>query len=632
MCDKIAFRNVYEELLQYPNLKGQLSNYVYVQGITLIKSIPDFLEKEDIILKLLILYPDKSDLYYMLAELYKKKDPIKALTWYKICYQIDPNHKENIIDMITTFYKKGLDKQIIEIIEIINPRNSIYNELIEDSRFLEIYTNCKIINKNYKNCIHFLLKLIKENSKKPSLTEEEKVSKWSNYHSLGMLYCDVGEIEKSLQYTNKALELANKFNLTISKKLSTLNNSYFFSEYYYYNNDEIFKQYLKVNDYLPDNPCFDFEKRKNVIKNLYIKTQILPRKIKIGYLSSDFNYHTVANFIIPILKYYDTSKFDIVLYANQKEIISEVFISLNLQHHTILKMSDKDVATLINKHNVDILFDLNGHTKDNRLGVFTYHPAPIQITYLGYPNTTGLKSIDYRISDLIADPSTSKQKYSETLLKLPRCFLLFESILQKTPVIPRITQKNKIILGLINKENKNSSFALETWKIILKECPNTDILIKLYSYDENEERLEYYSKKFDVESERIIIVNKLTDYEYTNIFSKIDILLDTFPYSGTTTTCNALFNSIPLVSLYNENYHAHNVSSSILINCGLEELVVKTQEEYINIVKYLVNNPWKIDEYKNTIREKFLKLMEPGPFMKEYEGLLVDVYKKYYEL
>jgi predicted O-linked N-acetylglucosamine transferase (SPINDLY family) len=145
--------------------------------------------------------------------------------------------------------------------------------------------------------------------------------------------------------------------------------------------------------------------------------------------------------------------------------------------------------------------------------------------------------------------------------------------------------------------------------------------------------MEFYSQKLEINSERIILINKLqNNNDYNNIFSKIDILLDPFPYSGTTTTCNALFNSIPLVSLYNENYHAHNVSCSILINCGLEELVAKTEEEYIDIVKYLVNNPWKIDEYKKTIREKFLKLMEPEPFMKEYEGLLIDVYKKYYEI
>jgi predicted O-linked N-acetylglucosamine transferase (SPINDLY family) len=298
-------------------------------------------------------------------------------------------------------------------------------------------------------------------------------------------------------------------------------------------------------------------------------------------------------------------------------------------------MSDKEAATLINKHSIDILFDLNGHTVNNRLGIFTYQPAPIQIAYMGFPNTTGLKSIQYRITDVVADPSTSKQRYTETLLKLPRCFLLYKSINQDTPIVPRptpstATQSNKIIIAAINKENKNSTFALETWKKILKQCPNTQILIKLETFDNNEERMEFYSERLDTNPDRIIIVNKLQNDEYNKLFTKIDILLDTFPYSGTTTTCNALFNSIPLVSLYNENYHAHNVSCSLLTNCGLEQLVAKTEEEYISIVKNLVDNPSKIDEYKKTIGKKFIKLMEPEPFMKDYEGILMDVYKKYY--
>jgi predicted O-linked N-acetylglucosamine transferase (SPINDLY family) len=441
----------------------------------------------------------------------------------------------------------------------------------------------------------------------------------------------MGEIEKSLQYTNKAVDLANKFNLDMWNKLLSFSNSLCYADFLYSDNEEIFKQYLKINDYLPDNPCFHYEARKRIIKNLYETTNTLSRKIKIGYLSSDYMYHAVANFIIPILKNHDKSKFEIVLYANQSQFDAEIFTSLKLQYHIINKMNDKEVATLINKHNIDILFDLNGHTVNNRLGVFTYHPAPIQIAYLGFPNTTGLKSIQYRITDEIADPPTSKQRYTETFLKLPRCFLLYKSINQDTPIIPRKTPTaNKIVIAAINKENKNSTFALETWKKILKECPNVNILIKLETFDNNEERMEFYSQKLDTNPERIIIVNKLQNDEYNKLFTKIDILLDTFPYSGTTTTCNALFNSIPLVSLYNENYHAHNVSCSLLRNCGLGELVAKTEEEYIDIVKNLVNNPSKIDEYKNTINGKFMNLMKPGPFMKDYENILINVYKKYY--
>jgi len=624
-----VFINLYNELIQNPISKDRIGSYVYNQGISIIKATENIIEKEETITKLLILYPNESELYYMMGELFKKTNPIKALAWYKICYQIDPKHKSNIIDMIITFFENGLTHQVFEI---INPKDSIYLELMEDQRFLGTYSRCNFQQLYYKNGVPCILKLIKLSSTKPCKTNEEKVTKWANYHDLGYVYCAMGEIEKSLQYTNKAVDLANKFNLNIWNKLLSFSNSLCYADFLYSNNDEIFKQYLKINNYLPDNPCFHYDARKKIIKNLYQTTKTLPKKIKIGYLSSDFMYHAVANFIIPILKNHDKTQFEIVLYANQTQLDAEIFTSLKLEHHIIKNMSDKDVAMLINKHSIDILFDLNGHTVNNRLGVFTYHPAPIQIAYLGFPNTTGLKSIQYRITDVVADPATSKQRYTETLLKLPRCFLLYKSINQATPIVPRITPTNKIIIAAINKENKNSTFALETWKKILKQCPNTNIMIKLETFDNNEERMEFYSERLDTTPERIILINKLQNDDYNKIFSKIDILLDPFPYSGTTTTCNALFNSIPLVSLYNENYHAHNVSCSILMNCGLQDLVAKTEEEYIDIVKYLVNNPWKIDEYKKTIREKFMKLMEPGPFMREYEGVLMDVYKKYYGL
>jgi predicted O-linked N-acetylglucosamine transferase (SPINDLY family) len=623
------FINLYNQLLQNPESNDQMKTYIINQGITIIKSTQNIIEKEDLLLKLILLCPNDSNLYYMLGELFKKTNPLKAITWYKICHQIDPNNKSNIIDMIITLFENGLTRRVFEI---INPKDPIYTDLLEDPRFLGTYSRCNFQQLYYKNGVPCLLKLIKLSSTTQCKTNDEKVTKWANYHDLGYVYCAMGEIEKSLQYTNKAVELANKFNLNIWNKLLSFSNSLCYADFLYSDNDEIFKQYLKINDYLPDNPCFHYEARKRIIKNLYETTRTLPRKIKIGYLSSDYMYHAVANFIIPILKNHDKTQFDIILYANQTEFDSEIFTSLNLQYHIIKNMSDKEAATLINKHGIDILFDLNGHTVNNRLGVFTYNPAPIQIAYLGFPNTTGLKSIQYRITDMIADPPTSKQRYTETLLKLPRCFLLYKSINQQEPMVPRITPTNKIIIAAINKENKNSTFVLEIWKKILKHCPNTNIMIKLETFDNNEERMEFYSQKLDTNPERIILINKLQNDDYNKIFSKIDILLDPFPYSGTTTTCNALFNSIPLVSLYNENYHAHNVSCSLLINCGLSDLVAKTEEEYIDIIKYLVDNPWKIDEYKKTIHEKFMKLMEPGPFMKEYEGVLMDVYKKYYGL
>jgi predicted O-linked N-acetylglucosamine transferase (SPINDLY family) len=216
------------------------------------------------------------------------------------------------------------------------------DELMEDPRFLGTYSRCNFQQLYYKNGVPCLLKLINLSSTKPCKTNEEKVTKWANYHDLGYVYCAMGEIEKSLQYTNKAAELANKFNLNIWNKLLSFSNSLCYADFLYSDNDEIFKQYLKINDYLPDNPCFHYDARKKIIKNLYQTTKTLPKKIKIGYLSSDFMYHAVANFIVPILKNHDKTKFEIVLYANQTQIDADIFTSLRLEHHIIKNMSDKN--------------------------------------------------------------------------------------------------------------------------------------------------------------------------------------------------------------------------------------------------------------------------------------------------
>jgi predicted O-linked N-acetylglucosamine transferase (SPINDLY family) len=236
-----------------------------------------------------------------------------------------------------------------------------------------------------------------------------------------------------------------------------------------------------------------------------------------------------------------------------------------------------------------------------------------------------LKSIHYRITDKIADNIDSLQKYSETLIKMPKCFLIYDSINQEHPVVPRKT-KDTIILGSLNNEKKNSKELLETWKKILEICPNTKLLIKLIAYDDLIERQSYYMKKLNVSKDRLIMITKVDNDGYNKLFSMVDLVLDTFPYSGTTTTCNALYNSIPVVTLYHKDYHAHNVSSSLLINAGLDELVCDDTNQYINLVKYLTINPVKIDEYKKTVGEKFKKSMNVHEFMVSYENILKDLH------
>jgi len=583
---------------------------------SLAKSI--FLNTNEINIKIFILeslmtlYPNDHELYYIMGNIYKNISKDKQLFWYKLSYNIKPDYTDNLFDLCHLLLEMGFQDHVFSL-----NKDNLFDKFMNEPRFLGIFVKCNLQNRKYdNNTLKDLLHLIKLNSTKHCITDSDKVDKWGNYLDVGHLLCILCDAKRAIHYSQKAFELSIKFNLGLDKKILSLQNMLCFSDYKYIDQEKMFNKCLEINNIIPDNPLFSFKNRTK-------KT-----KIRIGYLSSDFLMHPVSNFILPILKNHNTKLFEIFLFVNSENIIED-YKKLPLQIFFINKNSSREAAEMINKLKIDILFDLNGHTVNNRLEIFTYNPAPIQISYLGYPNTTGLKSIKYRITDGVADNFITKQRYSEELIRLPKCFLLYHPI-HNYILKPNTTQKDRIILGSINKENKTNDKLLNVWKKILERCPNAVILIKLDSFgsDSLEERTQFYKGKLNIDNDRMIVLNKLPNGEYEKVFTMFDILLDTFPYSGTTTTCNCLYNSVPVVTLYHPDYHVNNVSSSLLLNCGFPELVAKTKDEYINIVVDLVNNHAKIDEYKKMIHNRFVKSMEPKPFMKSFERELKLVYEK----
>ena len=611
----------YNGVISYYNLllKNELNkdneeykHIIYNNANYVISNTNDIMIKEQILTKLITLYPEDHELYYRMATIFNGVNNEKQLMWYKMCYNIKPDYKQNLMHLCELLYNTGNIRQI----SLLN-KDNLFDKFSNEPKFLHMYVRSNFANLIFKNGLQTLLNLIRMKSNIKCVTFDDKLDKWSNYHDIGYLFSANNDNENAIVYTSKAYDLSIKFNLPLDKKLLSFQNLLAYADYLYLDNEKNFKKCLEINDLIPDRPSFSFQNR---IRN---------SKIKVGYLSSDFLDHAVSNFILPILNNHDNNKFEIYLFSNT-ENVTKVYNELESEKKVkivnILNIDSKKAAELIYSLNIDILIDLNGHTANNRLEIFTYHPVPIQMTYLGFPNTTGLKSIKYRITDSIADKPLTKQLYSEQLIRLKKCFLLYKPIHKFQPN-PKKTE-DTIIIGIINKENKTNLKTLNLWKQIVDKCPNVKFMIKLESVDNIEERKQYYMEKMNIDDSKLIILNKIDNGKYDKLFNTFDILLDPFPYSGTTTSCNALFNSIPVVTLYNENSHVHNVTSSLLINCGFPELVAKTQEEYLNIVIDLVKNPNKIDKYKKTIRNRFLKLMDPKEFMYNYENALNELYKK----
>lgn len=599
----------FENLLNQINNPDFASNgkvKLFSLGKDLIKTNISFKNKKKIIKQLIYFYPSDSTLYYDMACLYDNKNIDKQIFWHKLAYNIKPDNYENLLSLCRILFNKELYREIVRL----NVNNLFDKFIFNEQEFMHYYffsLKLSMLNKDILKCA---LHRVKEGSQFKCINHEQMVLKYNNYYNLGSIYFSLSDISSSIKHIEKAHDLAVKFNLqenilTIYQTLIGLYDYTFYNHNDYLNRLKTLETLYEVDNILK----FDLTSRE---KN---------KKIKIGYVSSDFNTHAVTHFIYPILQNYNREKFEVYIYINNRNI-HQIYQTLDINKKIIFGLNDYKAAEIIYNDNIDILFDLNGNTTDNRVKLFSYKPSPIQITYIGHPNTTCSKYIDYKIVDNITNPSNSIQYYSEKLLKMEGCFLLYSNIFQVNLPNPKITNHNEIIFGSLNKESKNSDFILDLWSKILNQVPNSKIKIKIDSFDNNEERLQYYSKKLNVQNERIIILTKLHDQAYFNLFTEVDILLDTSPYSGTTTTCHALYNSLPVITLHNKDYHAHNVSSSLLINSGLNELVAYNDNEYIEKAVNLAKNHSILNKYKYEIREKFLNLMNPTNFMMKYEEML----------
>jgi predicted O-linked N-acetylglucosamine transferase (SPINDLY family) len=556
-------------------------------------------KKQDVVTKLIYMNPDHHEGYYQMAQLMQQDSQI--ILWLRLAYEKKPDHYPTLYALCKTLFMNKHHKLVLEL-----NRNNLFDPfLMTEPEFLYYFFECNMLCHYHKNVEKYVTTL---ESYFKTATDQDPIHKWINYVDGAKVQYALGNIDAAITYVEKSIQFATKQHFPLDKRIICTQHLLSLYDYLYYDHGKHFKKYSELNeiiakDIVPFQPSIRRKKQP-----------------KIGYVTSDLGLHAVSNFIRPILTHHT---FETVIFANQSAI-HPMFHSFRIVpiHH----LSDQDAVRAIMKEEIDILIDLNGHTSENRLGIFPYCPAPIQMTYLGYPNTTGLQSIQYRITDHTADPLHSKQIYSEKLLRMPSCFLLYQSSTQKEPVVPRKTKPTAIVLGSLNKEPKITPSTLRVWSRILKQNPTAKLLIKLEAYDNTDSRLAYYMKHLHVEKNRLLLLTRTDDVQYTQLFGMIDIALDTFPYAGTTTTCNALYNSVPVVTLTHPDYHVHNVSASLLKNAGLTELVTDSEEAYVERVSALIHSPETIDRYKATIHAKFVKSMEPEPFMKAYESLLQSTY------
>ena len=336
------------------------------------------------------------------------------------------------------------------------------------------------------------------------------------------------------------------------------------------------------------------------------------KRLTIGYLSADFGRHPVGIFMTEVLAHHDRERTRVVCYSDrQVEDDHTLRLKADADLWRVVDRPNRELAEQIRADGVDILVDLAGHTLTHRLPVFALKPAPVQVTWLGYPGTTGLAAIDYRLTDAIADPpGAADDLASEQLFRLADGFLCYPPALapQEPPPLP-VLDKGAITFGSFNFLPKVTEAAVACWGEILLKVPGSRLVLKSPPLADAEtcQRLLKLFKAAGVAKDRVSFLGATASYgEHLRCYGDIDIALDTFPYNGTTTICEALAMGVPVITLRG-NAHVSRVGASILSHAGLPELVTEDQAAYVRCAVDLAADRSRLAEMRVTVRQRLLQ-------------------------
>lgn len=365
----------------------------------------------------------------------------------------------------------------------------------------------------------------------------------------------------------------------------------------------------------------------------YWSYQQAEKKLKIGYLSGDLNLHPVGLFVQRCVELHNRDHFEVYCYADlvREDALTDKFRNIADHFIEVTEQPDDQVAKRIHDDGIDILIDLGGFTGRVLLGVFAYKPAPVQISYCGYPYSTGLPTIDYRITDPHAEGKD--QYYSEELIYMPETFLCMGDGYESSFVSDAPCEENGYItFGSFNDLRKINTPVIRLWSRILQAVPNSKFLIRSRKMNDfMAERINKQFEKFGIDKERLIFVSGILSYaEHARYYKDIDIILDVFPFCGATTSLETLWNCVPIVTLVGEA-HRQRPTYTMLKNIGFTEGVAFSEDEYVEKAVALANRPAKglsiVRHCLYTLTRSSI-LFQPETFTHQLDSLLIDAWNR----
>jgi len=531
------------------------------------------------------------------------------------------NYEEVIVFIENNFSNIEQTSEILNILGVskLQKKNSTNFDLLSA---IENFRDCYLKEKNTNQGIEGLLNFIASSNKANQYEDSIRYFKETEltlgyipklFLAIVNVYKILNDIESVIYYLKKIMKKEGMQNEVLQRYI------YFNGYLNKWSQKDFFENTIKLEEILPQYNC-----NKINIQKI--------RKIKLAFLSADIkNEHSITAFLKTIIKNVNKDKFELILFSNSnKNKEDETPPDLKIYFDkwiNIQNLDDIEAINIIRKNNINIMIDLMGLSSLNRLSLFKNRLAPVQILWLGYNNTSGLSQMDY----LIADPNLIKKNevkfYSEKILFLPNiwnCHSGF-SILRKENPAPLINN-NHITFGSFNNTNKISDEVVNVWSNILKSTNNSRLIIKS-SHVYSDEILKEKFEKNKVLNQIIFLDRKSSFKEHIDEYKKIDLALDTFPYNGVTTSFEAIWMGVPILTLkgFNPNSRA---GESINKNLNMNYLIADNKDEYLLKAIELSKNFEKVIEIRKNIFDKALEsnLFNDKKFSKEFYESLEKIY------
>ena len=621
--------------------------------------------------KKMLTYPNSSILFNIRGAILASKNVLdEAIINYKKSIEINANyaqaynnlgiafHKLNKIDTAIKNYKKALSlKKDFAValnnlgnayIDFDKPKDSLqyFNKALKFSpSYAEAYNGLGVANEKLGNKNDALKNYQKATEIKPDYAEA--------YNSLGTLYSNLSKFDESLSNYKKAIQLKTNYEKAYNNLGNLLSNLGKFDEA-----TNAYKQAIKIKPDYPkaySNLLFNLIYKNDFDLNYYLseakkfrlncktikklkftyKYETNPKKLRVGFVSADFGNHPGGYFTLGLLRELRKKNFELVAYPTieRKDELSHHFKPLFSKWRLIKKKDDENVVKQIINDGIHILIDLQGHSAKNRLPIFIYKPAPVQVTWLGQ-GSTGISEIDYFIGSNYITPKDEEKHYVEKVLRLPeisQCFTPpdFDLKIENLPAI----KNNFITFGCVNKLAKVNDDVIALWSKILLSVPNSKLLLKnklLNSKEIIDTTIQRF-KKQNVKKEQLILEGESkTRKELLNIYNKIDIALDPFPFQGNTTSIEAVWMGVPIITLKGNRYISH-FGESINSNLNMSNWIAENCEDYILKAKKFSSDINELSKIRTSLRQSCLQspVFDSKRFSKHFDQMLWKIWKDF---